>query len=173
MRFNTLRNTEILKLSLKRPWDIKPSRLIRSPLTGHTPIGHLLTRSLVRRPHIACILMISFQLMLLGGCASVTIHPTASVPKHRPPDFEQSVPFSWFGIAGTHHFDVQALCGGRAALKIRTLHTFKDLMVGLTTGFFRLPKTAQIWCQPEHPDNGLSTSDQLERRSLMSGTSPL
>lgn len=117
-----------------------------------------------------------FGLILLGclhGCASVTITPstpasqadahqqsqhatlteTPDSAKRQPktdlgtPDFVQSVPFTWFGLAGTHRFDVKEICAGNNAVKIKTLHTFKDLLTGLRTVFFRLPKTAKIWCE--------------------------
>lgn len=134
MRCNKLRNTETLQhRSEHRAQDnsvpFKELPLNRRPNARNTPS-----------------LVLTLSLALQLGCASVTIHPTEQASTHREPDFEQSVPFSWFGLSGTHHFNVHTLCQGRGAIKIKTLHTLQDLMKGLKTVFFRLPKTAQIWC---------------------------
>lgn len=115
-------------------------------------------------------LRLGLACLALWGCASVTIHP-GEQPSHlyhttkTAPDFEQSVPFSWFGLAGTHRFDVRQVCRGEKAIKIKSLHTLSDLMIGLKTGFFKLPKTAQIWCQTprhrqDHKDNNHSNVSQ-------------
>jgi len=80
------------------------------------------------------------------GCATVTIE-TSHYSPIRPPDITNSVTFSWFGLKGKHHFDTNKLCHGQPSVKIQAVHTLTDLLDGLKTGFFFLPKTAKIWCK--------------------------
>lgn len=153
MRCNRLRNGKTLQLRLLGlRCDKRHAQLTSGSAVNSDSKSTVNMRSV---PFLMLILLLALQ----GGCASVTIHPTEQVPSDRQPDFEQSVPFPWFGLSGTHHFDVQALCQGRQAIQIKTLHTFGDLMKGLKTVFFRLPKTAQIWCaQSTHSEASSPTT---------------
>ena len=120
------------------------------------------------------LISVILTLSCLTSCASVTIRPNSLQSPNkrgqqiehstvaRAPDFAESVPFSWFGLAGTHHFNVKKICKGGDAVKIKSLHTLRDLLEGVRTAFFRLPKTAKIWCEQNSSNAELDASGREE-----------
>ena len=87
----------------------------------------------------------------LTSCSSITVKPgkQSSSNLQRLPDYEESIPYFFFGLIGAKHFDLQDICFGREVEQIRSQYTLTDLGMGVKTLFFYLPKTAEVWCKNE------------------------
>ena len=111
--------------------------------------------------HLAPFVLLAAINLIISGCGVITVKPDASAQPSREPDYEQSIPYLFFGLYGTEHFDVESICFGREAEKIQSVHTLMDLSVGMKSLFFYFPKTAKIWCKQEYPETGIGDMETV------------
>ncbi len=85
---------------------------------------------------------------LLLSCSGLKLKPKVDGSSiDRPPDYEETIPYYFFGLVGKKYFDIHRVCHGRAAEQIQTTYTPADLSYAATTLFFYFPKTVRIWCK--------------------------
>ncbi len=89
-------------------------------------------------------------LLLLQGCSSVTMRPYGGEKDRLAADYSVSKTFWWWGLRGEHEINTTEICGSRRVMQMQTVMTVSDFLRGIITLFIYSPRTAKVWCEPEH-----------------------
>lgn len=95
----------------------------------------------MRRVLIAGALMLS-----LAGCSTVTIRPDGTSRLGTEPTHQMTYDYYFWGLAGEHRVDVQAVCGDRPVRQIQAQDTFENRVLTVITLGIYAPRSARIWC---------------------------
>lgn len=86
-------------------------------------------------------------LLLLSGCSSVNIRTDGEKETTRPPDFEQTFNYWWWGLKGEHEVNVREVCLGKPVEQMQAVDTLSDSLFGLITLGIYSPRSARVWCK--------------------------
>ncbi len=92
------------------------------------------------------IFVISFCIIFVAGCSTVTISPQGKPKVGREADYEDSKAFFLFGLVGKQQVDITKPCNGQEPQQIQTQSTFLDSFLGIITIGIYSPKTVKVWC---------------------------
>lgn len=111
-----------------------------------SPEFHQMTYKI--RYSIAILCFLFFVTAPFLGCAIVSVkaHKIANID--RAPDYEETLPYYFFGLVGKPHLDVRKICFGNKVEYIRNIYTPEDISINVKTLFIYTPKTVRIWCGP-------------------------
>ena len=91
--------------------------------------------------------LITGVLMLaLAGCSTVTIRPEGTARLGTEPTHQMTYDYYFWGLAGEHRVDVQAVCGDRPVRQIQAQDTFENRVLTVITLGIYAPRSARIWC---------------------------
>ena len=86
-------------------------------------------------------------LTLTTGCASVNVRTDGLAESQKPPTYEQSFEFWWWGLKGEHSVNVREVCLGKGVQQMQAVTSFKDSAVTLLTLGIYSKRTARVWCK--------------------------
>jgi LysM repeat protein len=92
------------------------------------------------------IILLNLICLTIIGCASVSISKTEHIKNKRTPDYQVTKNYFLFGIIGEHTIDVNAICKENNVEKIKSQHTFQNVVFCIISLGIYFPKTAKIWC---------------------------
>ena len=85
-------------------------------------------------------------MLLISGCASVTMKPLGGEKISTAPTFEESKRYNLFWLIGENRINVRNICNGNEAKQIQGLITFRDFLFTTWTLGIYSPYTIRIWC---------------------------
>lgn len=88
-------------------------------------------------------------IIMLSGCAAVTITETGEPNFRYYPNYEESKPFFLWGLIGDHRIDVSKICTEKPVVQMQTKFSSWDVLYSALTLGLYLPRTAKVWCERE------------------------
>lgn len=86
-------------------------------------------------------------LLLLSGCAAVTITQQGEPEFKYRPHYEERKHFFLWGLIGEHTVNTREICRDRTVVQMQTKFEAMDVLyTALTLGIY-LPRTAKVWCE--------------------------
>lgn len=85
-------------------------------------------------------------LLVASACSSVNIRTDGNREETRPPTFQKSHTYWWWGLRGKHSINVREVCAGRPVVQMQAVSTITNVLgSALTLGIYS-PRTARVWC---------------------------
>lgn len=92
-------------------------------------------------------ILCTLLLVSATGCASVNVRTDSAPETVKPPTYEQSFEFWWWGTKGEHEVNVREVCLGKGVEQMQTVNTFSDSFVSIITLGIYYKRTARVWCK--------------------------
>lgn len=99
--------------------------------------------------HVLIKLFLPYLLLVLSGCAGVTITHSGDSDFQTRPHYEESKHFFLWGVIGEHHVNVKEVCIDKPVKQMQSKFSAQDVLWSTLTLGLYLPRTAKVWCQVE------------------------
>lgn len=86
-------------------------------------------------------------IILLNGCAAVTITDRGTTDMRYRPNYEETKHFFLWGLVGEHRVNTQAICKDRPVAQLQSKFLPRDVLYATLTLGLYLPRTARVWCE--------------------------
>lgn len=90
--------------------------------------------------------ILSLVMLTMCGCSSVNVRTDEHHEETRPPTYQKSYNYWWWGLRGRHSINVREVCQGRPVIQVQAVDTVSNIFAGLFTLGIYAPRTARIWC---------------------------
>jgi Bor protein len=95
-------------------------------------------------------LLIVCAAMVLSACGSVTIRTDHQSESSKPPHYQKSYNYWWWGLKGEYDINVREICAGKAVEQMQSVASFSDAALTLLTIGIYAPRSARVWCEGAH-----------------------